>query len=198
MMLKTIISIVHVATDGSAMALSLQNALSNLKVSISKHDSIIYFNAYVREIIQTLENYGCKQSDAYLLSQLYDAYCAVEDEGFKSYMQYCLMLTQHGNTGAIKDPQNLMKVAEETFKIRKLNGQWKVPSKTEAQLIALQAKLDKKKKNEAAPKTEESAENGRPFLLKRVRSIPKRSTIVIFIGVPNTRLGESIILMTVV
>jgi len=157
MMLKTIISLVQVATEGSAMALSLQHSLSNLKVTVQKYDSIVEFNSHVREIIQTLENYGHHQSDSYLLSQLFEAYLAVEDSGFHSYIVHCEMLTQHGQPGAIKEPKELMKVAEETFKIRKFNNQWMVPSKEQAQLIALQAQLDKKKKTkETKSKTEET------------------------------------------
>ena len=152
LMLKTIISLVQVATNGDAMILALQDQLQNLRAKIKTYDSLIEFNAFVRETIQTLENYGVKPDATTIRSFLFGAYLEVEDTRFHDVMTRIHSDSRLGLTSA-QDFHSLMHLAEEQYKIQITEKSWKTPSKTEAQIIALKAALASKEKKKTDGKS---------------------------------------------
>ena len=176
LMLKTIISLIQVATNGNAMALSLLESLNNLKEKLKEYDSIIEFNAYVRKILQTLENYGRKPDDSTIIALLFPAYLSVPDETFNYYIKTLRHACDHSTTKSVQTAHELMTLAEEQFKIQSSRNEWKIPSKTEAQILALKAKIEKKSKpdsneQKSQPQTKAWREippaKGEPHTIKR-------------------------------
>lgn len=109
------------------------------------YDSILEFNEFVRSNLQSLENYGRKFDR--ILPLLFQSYSKVEDEEFNRFIQTLLLAYEHGMHNCVKDGEELMRAAEEQYKLQVLRSAWKVPSKTQAQIIALKAQLDKAKGN---------------------------------------------------
>jgi len=142
-LLKTIISLVQVATAGNATPYFLESVILNLPSKMKGYDSILEFNEFVRSNLQSLENYGRKFDR--ILPLLFQSYSKVEDEEFNRFIQTLLLAYEHGMHNCVKDGEELMRAAEEQYKLQVLRSAWKVPSKTQAQIIALKAQLDKAK-----------------------------------------------------
>jgi len=105
-LLKTIISLVQVATSGNATPYYLETVILNLPSKIKDYDSIVEFNSYVRSNLQSLENYG-RRFDR-ILPLLFQAYQSVDDEEFNRFIQSLLVAYDHGLPGCIKDGEQLM------------------------------------------------------------------------------------------
>ena len=105
-LLKTIISLVQVATSGNATPYYLETLILNIPNKIKDYDSIVEFNSYVRSNLQSLENYG-RRFDR-ILPLLFQAYQSVDDEEFNRFIQSLLVAYDHGLPGCIKDGEQLM------------------------------------------------------------------------------------------
>jgi hypothetical protein len=143
LVLKTIISIVQVATRGNATPHYLETQVTLLPTKIKEYDSIVDFNSHVRTTLQVLQNYG-RPYDR-ILPILFQAYRNVDDDDFLHYIKNLESSYDHGIVGCVTTGEQLMVAAEEQYKLQILRASWKVPTRTQAQIIALQAKLDKSK-----------------------------------------------------
>ena len=157
-LLKTIISLVQVATSGNATPYYLETVILNLPSKIKDYDSIVEFNSYVRSNLQSLENYG-RRFDR-ILPLLFQAYLSVDDEEFQNFIKFLLIAYDHGLPGCIRDGEQLMRSTDEQYKLQVLRSTWKVPSKTQAQLIALKAQLATKNKSTKGNKDNSGNNNG--------------------------------------
>jgi len=99
-LLKTIISLVQVATSGNATPYFLETLILNIPKKIKDYDSIVEFNSYVRSNLQSLENYG-RRFDR-ILPLLFQAYQSVDDEAFNRFIQSLLVAYDHGLPGYSK------------------------------------------------------------------------------------------------
>jgi len=144
-LLKTIISLVQVATAGNATPFYLQNTLITLPTKIKDYDSIIEFNLFVRSTLQSLENYG-KTFDN-LLPILFQSYLQVEDQEFQDYIKHLMMQYDYGYPGCVESGEDLLQAAEEQYKLQLLRQTWKVPDKMQAQILALKLQLNRKSEN---------------------------------------------------
>ena len=112
-LLKTMISLVQVATSGNATPYYLETLIINLPKKIKDFDSIVEFNSYVRSNLQSLENYG-RRFDR-ILPLLFQAYQSVDVEEFNRFIQSILIAYDHGLPGCIKGSEQLMRSAEEQY-----------------------------------------------------------------------------------
>jgi len=159
-LLKIIISLVQVVTTGNATPYYLETLILNLPKKIKDFDSIVEFNSYVRSNLQSLENYGRKFDR--VLPLLFQSYQAVDDEEFANFIETLLVAYDHGLPSCIKDGEELMRSAEEQYKLQVLRASWKMPSKTQAQIIALKAQLANKGKPKGDNGSNPNGNNNKP------------------------------------
>ena len=150
-LLKVVIRESHI--DTNATTRTLRDKLSSLDVHIRGFNyNITKFNQYVRLLIKMLAARG--QTTLDLLNNLFKAYQVVEDGEFKSYIT---MKKNEYDEGTELQPEELMQLAANKYKVLVDEGMWNAPTPEQEKIIALEAsikKLSKAQSVKSAPKKE--------------------------------------------
>jgi hypothetical protein len=147
LLLKIIIRESHL--DTNATISTIRGKLSSLDTyMLTINCDIIKFNSYVKLLLETLAARGETTKD--LLEFLFKGYGAVKDNEFKLYIKRKL---ENYEEGYEQNPDDLMTLSANKFKLRKENGTWDAPSADEEKILALHAEIkDMKKQKTKAPK----------------------------------------------
>ena len=140
LLLKVIIRESHIDTNATTQSIRMK--LSNLDEYIVKIDSdITKFNNYVKMLISSLQARGQRTED--LLSHLFKGYMAASD---KTFVRYIESKKEKYEEGKVLEPDRLMQLADNRFRLLKEREEWDAPSQEEEKLMALQAEVEKLKK----------------------------------------------------
>ncbi len=135
LLLKVIIRESHMDTNATT---------SNIRTKLSSLDTYIHtigqditkINGYVKLLIDSLQARGETNQD--LLMNLLKGYAVGSDKEFVSYIKRKHETYEEGTD---IEPDNLMKLADTTYKILKEAGRWNAPSAEEENIIALEAQI---------------------------------------------------------
>lgn len=158
LLFKVIMRAAHIDTHATSMHIRKQIASLD-KYMATINSDITRFNEHAQELIQDLAARGETTTD--LLTNLFEGYLAVSD---KNFVQYVERKQQDYDEGQDIDPDTLMILCENKFKILKQRGQWNAPSAEEEKIIALEAQiksLERKAKNFKKPKDNSNEEKGK-------------------------------------
>ena len=134
-MLKVIIHESDV--DTQATAVYIRQQLASLDEYMGTIDSDIKkFNVHVKSLIRDLERR--RQTSTDILTNLFKGYKAASD---KTFVEYILRKEEEYEEGTILNPDQLMNLAANKYKIRLRKGEWNAPTAEESKIIALQAKV---------------------------------------------------------
>jgi hypothetical protein len=140
LLLKVIIRESHIDTNATT---------SNIRTKLSSLDTYIHtigqditkFNAYVKLLVGSLLARGETTQD--LLTNLFKGYAECSD---KEFVDYIKRKHEHYEEGTDIDPNDLMKLADTKYKIRKEAKTWNAPSAAEEKILALEAQIKGLKK----------------------------------------------------
>ena len=122
LLLKFIIRESHIDTNATTQ--SIRNKLSSLDNHILTIGcDISRFNAYVKGLLLSLTARGSKTED--LLSNLFKGYLATSDKNLVEYIRIILGKYEEGKDYRAEE---LMKLADNKFKLLKERGTWNAPS----------------------------------------------------------------------
>mmetsp|Transcript_101610 Transcript_101610/g.294034 ORF Transcript_101610/g.294034 Transcript_101610/m.294034 type:complete len:427 (+) Transcript_101610:119-1399(+) len=139
--LRTIIEESSIQTNATTSA--IRTRLSELDKYIVQIDSdISKFNEYVELNVAALTARGETTTD--LLVNLWKAYKNCGDKTFASYMKREHEDYQMKNEDV--EPRALMNTALNMFKLMKESGEWKKPTESDREIIALRAQIEDLKK----------------------------------------------------
>ena len=131
--------------DSNATTSMIRTKLSNLDTYIGQVGSDINkFNKYVQTLLEALNARGETTTD--LLTNLFKGYAACSD---KTFVKYIADKQADYEEGKDLEPNELMVLAENKYKILKTKEIWEAPSEEEAKLIALEARFTELKKKMA-------------------------------------------------
>ncbi len=153
LLLKTIIQQSHIDTNATTSAIRHALATLDTYMPVVSYD-ITKFNQYVRTQLEALQARGETTHD--LTTNLFRAFLTVKDKDFKEYIKRKESDYEENNERL--EPEKLMSLAENRYKIRKLRGIWNAPSPEDEKIIALEAKL-KQLETQADNKTNTSKGN---------------------------------------
>lgn len=165
LLLKTIIQQSHIDTNATTSA--IRYALATLDSSympVVSYD-ITKFNQYVRTQLEALQARGETTHD--LTTNLFRAYLTVKDRDFKEYIKRKESDYEENNERL--EPEKLMNLAENRFKIRKLRGIWNAPSLEDEKIIALEAKLKQMEVKQTGRGSTNSGETNTNYQKKKRR-----------------------------
>jgi hypothetical protein len=152
---KVIIEESHI--DTHATTAHIRTQLSSLDVyMLTIGSDIEKFNIHVKTLIEQLASRGEKTFD--LLTNLFKGYKTAKDRKFVEYIEKKEETYEEG-TDLL--PEQLMRLASNKYKIRKLQNAWAAPTPEEEQITALQAQVDHLSKSK------------RPFPSKDAKPKPK-------------------------
>ena len=141
LLLKVIIRESHLDTNATTQ--SIRTKLSNLDLYIQTINcDITKFNGYVKRLIMSLSARGQRMED--LLSNLFKGYLAASDKTFIKYISHKMEKYEEGED---VDPDKLMQLADNKFRLMKEKGTWNAPSEEEEKILALQAEVQLLKKS---------------------------------------------------
>ena len=141
LLLKVIIRESHLDTNATTQ--SIRTKLSNLDLFIQTINCVITkFNGYVKGLIMSLSARGQRTED--LLSNLFKGYLAASDKTFIKYISHKMEKYEEGED---VDPDKLMQLADNKFRLLKEKGTWNAPSEEEEKILALQAEVQLLKKS---------------------------------------------------
>ena len=157
LLLKVIIRESHLDTNATTQ--SIRNKLSSLDNHILTIGCDIgRFNAYVKGLLLSLTARGARTED--LLSNLFKGYLATSDKNFVEYIRRKLEKYEEGKDYRAEE---LMKLADNKFKLLKERGTWNAPSEEEEKILALQVEINNlKKKATEKYSSRSSKEKSRP------------------------------------
>jgi hypothetical protein len=136
--LKLIISTAEVDTIATVSV--LRNTLKRLDVKmVEVSGNLIEFHTHVRETVGSLAAYGEVMQNTDLLTSLFEAYEAVEDEKFQQYITHKQIAYEEGLRYS---PNQIMQLAEKHYKLRVKAGKWKSPSKKDIEITALKVQVN--------------------------------------------------------
>ncbi len=135
LLLKKIIQVSTIDTNATAAFIRTQ--LSSLDEYMGTIGSdITKFNQHVRSLVLQLQKRRETSND--LLTNLFKGYLACDDRKFVEYIEKKLETYEEGEH---MDPNHLMALAENKYKIRVQSGEWKAPSEEQTKILALEAKI---------------------------------------------------------
>ena len=141
LLLKVIIRESHLDTNATTQ--SIRTKLSNLDLYIQTINcDISKFNGYVKSLIMSLSARGQRTED--LLSNLFKGYLAASDKVFVKYIGHKMEKYEEGEN---TEPDKLMQLADNKYRLMKEKGTWNAPSEEEEKILALQAEVQLLKKN---------------------------------------------------
>ncbi len=156
LLLKIIVRESHL--DTNATSASIRKKLTNLDQYLPTigHD-ITKSNTYVKLLIDGLRSRGKATSD--LLINLFKGYSVCSDREFIEYMKRKEDSFEEGNEIT---PDQLMKYADEKYKMLLQKGSWNAPDANEEKIMALQIEINKLKKsgNKKKQKTKKASTKG--------------------------------------
>ena len=157
LLLKIIVRESHL--DTNATTTSIRRKLSSLDKYINTiNNDVTKFNAYVKGLLMALSARGERTED--LLSNLFKGYKAVSDRTFIRYIDTKIEKYEEGED---LNPETLMQLANNKYKVMKENDTWEAPSAEEEKIMALQAevrrmqKSGKSSRKREAPRSEKSS-----------------------------------------
>ena len=143
LLLKVIIRESHLDTNATTQSIRMK--LSNLDDHMMKISSeITQFNGYVKLLVRSLQARG-QRAEA-LLTHLFKGYLAASD---RSFVKYINIKKDRYEESEEMEPDKLMQLADNKFRLMKERNEWDAPSAEEEKIMALQAavyKLTKDKK----------------------------------------------------
>ena len=140
LLLKVIIRESHIDTNATTQSIRMK--LSNLDEYIMKIGSdITKFNGYVKMLLSSLHARGQRTED--LLSHLFKGYLAASDKVFVRYIEGKKEKYEEGKD---LEPEKLMLLADNRFRLLKERDEWDAPSQEEEKLLSLQAEVEKLKR----------------------------------------------------
>lgn len=123
--------------DTYATATYIRNQLASLDEYMETVSSdITKFNLHVKTLIKALRRRRQESHD--VLTNLFKGYMAASDKPFVEYIE---RKQEDHEEGIPLNPDHLMTLAANKYKIRVRRGQWCQPSESEAQLLALQTEV---------------------------------------------------------
>jgi hypothetical protein len=135
--LKHIISRVRVDTIATVNV--TQKYISQLHVKIVElGGDITKFHSHVKSLITIMASYN--QVFPERLPNLFEAYKMIEDEDFHHYVMIRKSLWEDGTYQPT--PQSIMTLMEKPFKMKVERGTWKIPSKKDEAIVALQTQIE--------------------------------------------------------
>ena len=140
LLLKIILRESHLDTNATSASICTKLTDLDRYLPTIGHD-IIKFNTYVKLLIDGLRSRGETSHD--LLINLFKGYMACSDREFVAYIKRKQDSFGEGNPIQV---DNLMKNSIDKYKTLLQKGKWKAPDANEAKTIALQAELEKLKK----------------------------------------------------
>ena len=136
--------------DTNATKRNLREQLSKLdQYAITVKGDIEKLNQHAQDLLGSLAAFGATTHD--MILNLFKAYKTVEDKNFTSYIR---AKKDEYDEGKDFEPQKLMKLAENKFKMLVEDGKWMAPDGQDERIIALEAQLKqfKKQKTQGVPK----------------------------------------------
>jgi hypothetical protein len=134
--LKLLISKVQVDTISTVNV--LRAAISKLDVKILEYKGDLkQFHTYVKTLKSSMESYG--ETYPELLVNLFSAYQTVEDDDFHSYVMMRKGMWEDGTMAFTAN--QLMNLVENHYKSRVENGTWKMVTKKDERIVALEAQI---------------------------------------------------------
>ncbi len=134
--LKLLISKVQVDTISTVNV--LRAAISKLDTKIVEYKGDLkLFHTYVKTLKSSMESYG--ESYPELLVNLFGAYQAIEDHDFHAYIMMRKGMWEDGTTSFTAN--HLMNLVENHYKSRVENGTWKMVTKKDERIVALEAQV---------------------------------------------------------
>jgi hypothetical protein len=136
--LKLIVSTAQVDTIATVSV--LRSTLKRLDVKmVELSGNLIDFHTHVRETVGSLAAYGEVMQNSDLLTSLFEAYEAVEDEKFQQYIAHKQIAYEEGLRYT---PNQIMQLAETHYRLRVEAGKWKSPTKKDIEITALRVQID--------------------------------------------------------
>jgi hypothetical protein len=134
--LKLLISKVQVDTISTVNV--LRAAISKLDTKIVEYKGDLkQFHTYVKTLKSSMESYG--ETYPELLVNLFSAYQTVEDDDFHAYVMMRKGMWEDGTLTFT--PNQLMNLVENHYKSRVENGTWKMVTKKDERIVALEAQV---------------------------------------------------------
>ena len=147
LLFKVIVGIAHIET--AATVNHLRQKLSGLDALMSTVNSDIEkFNGSVHLWVKSLRARGHEHNG--LVTNLFDGYTAASDRQFVEYIRKKEDAFEEGQD---IDPDQLMQMALNKYRILVDKGQWNAPSEEQQKIFILQAELEKLKKKKKSPST---------------------------------------------
>ena len=175
LLLKVIIRESHLDTNATTQSIRMK--LSNLDDHMMKISSdITQFNGYVKLLVRSLQARG-QRAEA-LLTHLFKGYLAASD---RSFVKYINIKKDRYEEGEEMEPDKLMQLADNKYRLMKERNEWDAPSAEEEKIMALQAAVDKltkdkKKRKASGPKAiDKDRSNKKPRNKSRSQNPPKPS-----------------------
>ena len=164
LLLKVIIRESHIDTNATTQSIRMK--LSNLDEYIVKIGSdITKFNGYVKMLISSLRARGRRTED--LLSHLFKGYLAASD---KTFVRYIDGKKEKYEEGKALEPDKLMQLADNRYRLLKEREEWDAPSQEEEKLLALQAEVEKLKRgSKRRSESKNDKQNNQKSANKKVR-----------------------------
>ena len=106
--------------------------------------NITKFNGYVKQLVMSLSARGQRTED--LLSNLFKGYLAASDKKFIKYIGHKMEKYEEGEE---IEPDKLMQLANNKFRLMKEKGTLNAPSEEGEKILALQAKVQQLKRLES-------------------------------------------------
>jgi hypothetical protein len=134
--LKLLISKVQVDTISTVNV--LRAAISKLDTKVVEYKGDLkQFHTYVKTLKTSMESYG--ESYPELLVNLFNAYQTVEDEDFHAYVMMRKGMWEDGTVSFTAN--QLMNLVENHYKARVENGTWKMVTKKDERIVALETQI---------------------------------------------------------
>ena len=145
--------------DTNATKRSIREQLSKLdQYAIKVNGDVEKLNQHAKDLLDSLSSFGATTHDTIL--NLFKAYETIEDKNFAHYIR---VKKDEFDEGKDIEPQKLMKLAENKFKMLVEDGKWQEPDKQSERIIALEAQLKQLKgskgKSETKSEGNESKKN---------------------------------------
>jgi hypothetical protein len=149
LLLKKIIQVSMIDTNATAAYIRTQlSSLDNYIITMGS--DITKFNQHVKSLVLQLQKRRETSND--LLTNLFKGYRACDDRKFVEYIEKKQEAYEEGED---IDPDRLMALAENKYKLRLQNNEWKTPSEEQTKILALEAKIksmENKSKDKKADK----------------------------------------------
>ena len=169
LLLKVIIRESHIDTNATTQSIRMK--LSNLDEYIMKIGSdITKFNGYVKMLLSSLHARGQRTED--LLSHLFKGYLAASDKVFVRYIEGKKEKYEEGKD---LEPEKLMLLADNRFRLLKERDEWDAPSQEEEKLLSLQAEVEKlKRSSKKKPTAKKEKKEGHTAKRPRRQETPEK------------------------